>query len=342
MMKSSIKKTMYVLLMAAILVGIIYACRCVIKPLILSIAIAYILEPLVNMLEKRRINKKLSVIMVLALVLGVFCLIIIYVIPIIGRELMEVLEDGGIYQDKINGFISRVGHTKLPGYIKEMMDSGIERLRGFGEEWANKAIGRLIAFVGEIPNYALTPVFVYYFLTDTSFFGELLLGLIPVNARGKSLELLAEIDKVIGRFIKSQLILSIIIAALSLIVLVAFKIRFALIIALINGITNMIPYFGPIIGLVPAIVAAASQSWSKVVIVTVAFLIIQQIESNLISPKLVGDSVGMHPVFVIIIILIGGKYYGATGMVLSVPIAGAIKVLIQYSIKFYNESREEA
>jgi predicted PurR-regulated permease PerM len=120
-----------------------------------------------------------------------------------------------------------------------------------------------------------------------------------------------------------------------------FKIRFALIIALINGVTNMIPYFGPIIGLIPAIVAAASQSWSKVVIVTIAFFIIQQIESNLVSPRLVGDSIGMHPVFVMIVILLGGKYYGPTGMVLSVPIAGAVKVLVQYSIKFYNEFREE-
>lgn len=341
-MKSSLKKTLYILLIAIIFVGIIYVSRCVIKPLILSIALAYMLEPLVNLFEKRNINKKLSVIIVLAVVLGAFCLIIVYIIPIIGRELMEVLENGGTYQYKINSFINKIGYSKLPGYIKEMMDSGIERLRGYGEEWASKAIGRLISFVGDIPNYALTPVFVYYFLTDTSFFGELLIGLIPVKARDKSLGLVAEIDKVIGRFIKSQLILSLIIAVLSLIVLVVFKIRFALIIALINGITNMIPYFGPIIGLIPAIGAAASESWSKVVIVTIAFLIIQQIESDFISPKLVGDSIGMHPVFVIIIILIGGKYYGALGMVFSVPIAGAIKVLIQYAIKFYNESREEA
>jgi len=341
-MKSNVKKTLYILLLAAIFAGIIYISRCIIKPLILSIAIAYMIEPLVQLLEKRRINKKISVLIVLAVVLGIFCLIIIYIIPIIGRELMEVLENTGVYQDEINSFISKIGYNKLPGYIKEMMDSGIERLRGFGEEWASKTIGRLISFVGEIPNYALTPVFVYYFLTDTSFFGELLIGLIPVKARDKSLELLAEIDKVIGRFIKSQLILSIIIAALSLVVLVVFKIRFALIIALINGITNMIPYFGPIIGLIPAIGAAASESWSKVVIVTIAFLIIQQIESNLISPRLVGDSIGMHPVFVIIIILLGGKYYGAIGMVLSVPVAGAIKVLIQYLIKFYTESREES
>lgn len=341
-MKSSLKKTIYILLLAIFFTAIIYLCRCIIKPLILSIAVAYMLEPLVHLIEKRSLNRKLSVIIVLAVVLGGFCLIIIYIIPIIGRELMEVLENGGTYQDKINSFISRIGYNKLPGYIKEMMDSGMERLQGLGEEWASKAIGRLIAFVGDIPNYALTPVFVYYFLTDTSFFRELLVGLIPVKARDKSLELGAEIDKVIGRFIKSQLILSIIIAVLSLIVLVVFKIRFALIIALINGITNMIPYFGPIIGLIPAIGAAASESWSKVVIVTIAFFIIQQIESNLVSPRLVGDSVGMHPVFVIIIILLGGRYYGPIGMVLSVPIAGAIKVLVQYAIKFYNEFREES
>jgi predicted PurR-regulated permease PerM len=274
-------------------------------------------------------------------VLGVFCLIILYLIPVIGRELMDVLENSGTYQSKIDSFINKIGYDKLPAYIKEMMGPGIENLQEIGKEWVSEAIGHLLSFAGDIPNYALAPVFVYYFLTDTSFFAELLVGLIPVKVRDKSLELGSEIDKVIGRFIKSQLILSLIIAVLSLLVLMVFKIRFALIIALINGVTNMIPYFGPIIGLIPAIVAAASQSWSKVVIVTIAFFIIQQIESNLVSPRLVGDSIGMHPVFVMIVILLGGKYYGPIGMVLSVPIAGAVKVLVQYSIKFYNEFREE-
>lgn len=340
-MKRSLKKNVFILLLAVTGAAAVYVSRDIIKPIILSIVAAYILEPVVQLLEKRGINKRLSVIIVLVLVLGAFCLIIIYIIPIIGRELMEVLENGGNYQNKINSFINRIGYNRFPGYMKEMIDSGMERLQGIGEEWVSRAIGRLIAFAGDIPNYALAPVFVYYFLSDTSFFTELLTGLIPVKVRDKSLELSGEIDKVIGRFIKSQLILSLIVSVLSLIVLMIFKIRFALIIALINGVTNMIPYFGPIIGLIPAIGAAASQSWSKVLIVTVAFLIIQQIESNLVSPRLVGDSIGMHPVFVIIIILLGGKYYGPIGMVLSVPIAGAIKVLVQYAIKFYNQSREE-
>ncbi len=340
-MKKKLIKAAVIVLLLLILILAIYIARDIIKPIILSIASAYMLSPLVQLLNKKGVNKRVSVIIVLILVLGIFCLIILYIIPIIGRELMEILENWGSYQSRINIFISKMGYDKLPGYIKEMMDSGMERLQVAGEGWAGGAIERLIAFAGDIPNYALTPVFVYYFLADTPFFKNLFTNLIPARLRDKSIELGTQIDKVIGSFIKSQLILSLVISVLSLIVLVVFKIRFALIIALINGVTNMIPYFGPIIGLIPAIGAAASQSWSKVVIVTVAFLIIQQIESNLISPRLVGDSVGMHPVFVMIIILLGGKYYGAIGMVLSVPIAGAVKVIGQYSLKFYNQSREE-
>jgi predicted PurR-regulated permease PerM len=134
-MRSSLKKTVCILLLAVIFVFAIYVSRDIIKPLILSIAAAYMLEPLVNLLEKRGVKRRLSVLIVLTVVLGVFCLIILYLIPVIGRELMDVLENSGTYQSKIDSFINKIGYDKLPAYIKEMMGPGIENLQEIGKEW---------------------------------------------------------------------------------------------------------------------------------------------------------------------------------------------------------------
>jgi predicted PurR-regulated permease PerM len=111
------------------------------------------------------------------------------------------------------------------------------------------------------------------------------------------------------------------------------KVRFAVIIALINGVTNLIPYFGPVIGYIPALFAALSESSGKALAVTAAFIIIQEFESSIIAPKLMGDSIGIHPVYVMIIIILGGKYFGGWGLLLSVPAAGVVKVMYSYIIK---------
>lgn len=92
--------------------------------------------------------------------------------------------------------------------------------------------------------------------------------------------------------------------------MVILKIKYPLIIAFINGIVNIIPYFGPVIGFLPAFISASSQSLNKSLIVVVVFFIIQEFESGVVAPKLMGESIGLHPVFIMIILLIGGKFFG--------------------------------
>jgi predicted PurR-regulated permease PerM len=140
-------------------------------------------------------------------------------------------------------------------------------------------------------------------------------------------------DKIIGGFIRSQLILSLIVMILTFIVLIVFKIKYPIIIAFINGVANIIPYFGPILGLFPALIAALSESGSKAVMIAIVFIIVQEIESSVIAPKVMGESIGMHPVFVMIVLLIGGKYFGATGLIFSIPVGGIIKVSWSYLVR---------
>ena len=135
------------------------------------------------------------------------------------------------------------------------------------------------------------------------------------------------IDKILSRYIFSQLLLSLIIGVLSFILLLILRVKFPLVLAIINGVANIIPYFGPIIGGIPIIFMALTSSVSKGIISAIGVFLIQQFEGNFLAPKITGDSTNMHPIVIIILLVLGDKIGGVIGMVLIVPIAVIIKVI---------------
>jgi len=142
-------------------------------------------------------------------------------------------------------------------------------------------------------------------------------------------KILDDIDKVLGRYIISQFMLCLIIGVLTFIILIFLRVDFPVILSLLNAIFNIIPYFGPLFGAIPAVIMALLKS-PKTAMYTALWLYgIQQIEGNIISPKVTGDSVSMHPLLVILLLIIGGKLGGFVGMVLAVPIGVAIKVIYE-------------
>ena len=132
-----------------------------------------------------------------------------------------------------------------------------------------------------------------------------------------------------SRYIISQLLLSVIIGALSTVALIILNVRFGIILGIFNGIFNIVPYFGPIIGGIPSVFVALIESPNKALWTAIAVFIIQQIEGNILSPKITGDSTNMHPIIIIILLLIGEKLGGFIGMIIIVPIAVIIKVIYE-------------
>lgn len=332
-MKKSTLKGVIVFLLIFIIILIIYLSRSIIQPLMISLILAYILNPLVKGLTRRGLSKRISVIISLLLLIGFLAVIFYYVIPGIIRDLMGILYNSNEYKSSIAKYIGTFKLDGIPAYLKNVLNSNIIKIQNMGIKYLNNFFNALLNFTMELPTYVLTPIFIYYFLMDSEHFIKLIKGLIPVNIRGKASELWNEVDKVLSSFIRSQLILSLIISLMTFAAMLVLNIKFPIIIAFINGITNIIPYFGPVIGFLPAFLAAISQSVNKAILVTVAFVIIQQVESSVMAPKLMGDTLGIHPVFIIIIILLGGKYFGGWGLLLSVPLAAILKVIIKYVVR---------
>lgn len=332
MVSSSVKK-IFILIFIGIIILILYISRSIIKPILFSIVLAYLINPMVELLVRRGLRKKTAVLLTLLLLLAFTFLGIFFIIPGLLRDMLEFLKNTDSYSSMAGEYLNKIGYDKLPLYLKNAANSSLLRVERAMVDYLNRFFNQLIDFTMELPTYILTPVFVYYFLIDTEYFLKIIKSIIPMRIRSKAIELGHEIDKIIGSFIKSQIILSIIIAVLTFFALIILKIRYAIIIAFINGITNIIPYFGPVIGLLPALFAGLAESVNKAIMVVAAFFVIQQVESSIVAPKLMGDTIGIHPVIVMIVLILGGKFFGGWGLVLSIPAAGAIKVTYRYIMK---------
>ncbi|MDP4088675.1 MAG: AI-2E family transporter, partial [Bacillota bacterium] len=156
----------------------------------------------------------------------------------------------------------------------------------------------------------------------------------PLKKRRVFRSLSKDINLVLSKYILSQFLLSALIVVMTFVVLMALKVDFPLLLSLINGIFNIIPYFGPLLGGIPAVIVALLISPKTALWTALCLNLIQQIEGDIIAPKITGDSVDMHPLFVILLLILGGKVGGFVGMVLAVPVAVIVKVIIE-DLDFY-------
>ncbi|HEX3032252.1 MAG TPA: AI-2E family transporter, partial [Bacillota bacterium] len=141
-----------------------------------------------------------------------------------------------------------------------------------------------------------------------------------------------DMDQVLRGFIRGHLLVCGLVGGLSALGLYLIGVPFALLLGIIAGILDIIPFFGPILGAVPALALALLQSWQATIYTLLLFVIIQQVEGNIITPKILGEAVGLHPLIIIFALLAGGHLWGVTGMIIALPLAAVIRVAARYML----------
>lgn len=308
--------------------------REIINILIASFIFAYILRPIKNKLL--RISKIKESTASLLIILCIVALIIISFFIMIPRMFNEV-NNSGIIIDKVSMYIEdfkKNNSTKNSPIMEYLYEVIQEKGSALLEALSIKIINSLISISEKIISIAVVPVVTYYFLCDSKMVSNKFYKLVPLKNRNITKKIIYDADKLLGRYILSQIILSVIIAVLTFVILIILNIKFALWLSLLNGILNIIPYFGPIIGMIPIIFIALLDSPRTGIWVAISMIVIQQIEGNILSPKITGDSINIHPVFIIILLLIGEAMGGFVGMILAVPIGVIIKVIYE-DINYY-------
>lgn len=322
---------------ASAVVIFLYIVRGVLTPFALAAAIAYLVSPLVRAFESRQIPRS-AAILLSYLVLGVVVGVAIYlVIPLLVRELNDVTaslpQNIASLERYLNGGLRWFSHVPGPIPLDEMAAAAVQKLEQLVTFAASRTIDVLFSLFSRAFNLVLAPFLAFYLLRDLELIRRSALSVVPVSAHDELIALFSRLNRVGTGFIRGQLIVSGFVTLLITAGLAALGVKYALLIGVLGGVFDVIPYFGPLIGGLPAVLLGLMRSPSTAVWAAIWIFTVHQIEGTVLQPRIMGDHVGLHPLTVIFAILAGGSLLGIWGMLIAVPTAATVKVVGTYTIE---------
>ncbi|WP_244833052.1 AI-2E family transporter [Clostridium sp. BJN0001] len=339
MKKQDVKRLIFIgILISIILFIIIYmfseSVKSIINLLIYSFIFAYILKPFASFFENKfNMSHRKASFFVIILIINIIIISVFIIIPVVISEMSAAGDMQIKAQGYIEDFTSRFKLKSTP-VISDLYNMISEKEEYIAENLPRKTALFIVEFSQNIISYFVSPIIIYYILADGKQIIDKMIFLIPPKIRQISKDILFDIDKVMTRYISSQLILSFVVFMLTLILLWILNIKFVIVLAILNGIVNIIPYFGAFIGAVPAVLIAFSISPSKAVYTLLGMFLIQQVEGNLLAPMVTSDSTQIHPAIIIISLLLGDTFGGFLGMIIIIPVIVCIKVIYD-DINYY-------
>lgn len=339
---------------------------------IIAIIFAYIIDPIVNYLERKGVKRQFGVIIVYISVILIFGILIVSVIPKTINEISNLLTSLPAMVDtlikEVNNFVSNVfakfnielpenfinvyketnpkvnGDVETPQIVSDILNS----IRGTINDLIGKAQGSLMGSLSNVLSkvygfltsafrLVLIIIFSFYFSVDKDRFMHRVKKAIPNKYRDDISYLTSNIDTALQQFIRGRMLMAIFVGLITMAYLLVLRVDFAIIIGLITCVADIIPYIGPFLGCAPAVLFAFMDSPMKALWVLILFVIVQWVENNILAPKLIGDSTGLNPLVILISIIIGGGIFGVWGMVISVPLTSIIFILVDFIKIKYND-----
>jgi predicted PurR-regulated permease PerM len=330
------KQFRYVILLLVVSATIyfLYTVRQVITPFFIAMVLAYLIAPVVSNIEQRGLRRTWAILMVYAVLgLGLF-LFFWYGVPAMADELGQVARLIPHYVGEAEKMAYQVEQMTFPAdSIDNLIDETVNRLREYIYKTLRGFLDSILGLVSSLFAAVFAPILAFYILKDWELIRDNFLNLMTVKTRQEVIRLGRSIDEILKGFITGNLLVALIVGVLTGGLVALLGVKFALLIGLICGVTELFPYFGPILGAIPSISLAYAQSPRLAVYVALVLLVVQQVEANLLSPRILGEKVGLHPLLVVFALLAGGKLYGIWGMLLGVPAAAVLKIL---SSHFYH------
>ncbi|GJL79471.1 MAG: AI-2E family transporter [Nitrospinaceae bacterium] len=338
------------LAVAVALTIFLYYSRRVIMPFFVAFALAYLLDPLVDRLETWKLSRTLSVSSLLlvffASILGA-CLLIFPLLRIQAENLTRNLPKYiDVVQDWLRPFLEKIAGLDQQK-IQEILNEGMARfgelplkILSFTTSFLWDSLSSLFSVILMVANLVIIPVVMFYLLRDFDKINEKILALIPPRYKEKTVETVREIDRVLASFVRGQLMVGLLMGLLYSLGLFLIGTPMSLFIGLVAGLANLVPYLGVIVGFFPAALLTylQVQEWLPVLWVVGVFGVVQMLEGMVITPRVLGENIGLHPVAVIFAVLLGAELFGLVGIILGVPVVAVLNVLIRRGILQYKKS----
>jgi predicted PurR-regulated permease PerM len=314
----------------------------ILLPFVAGMALAYVLAPLAARIERLGVNRTVAALLIVTVVVVILVALVLLAVPLLVQQGSALI-------------------SNIPGYFKRVqeliVDPSFPWLKWLGSGDQNKAVSELVsqaatwllsfsyslwtggkALVSFASVMIVMPVVTFYLICDWHQMIAVVDGWVPVRQRDTVRQLAREIDAAIGGFLRGQLGVCLVLGSYYAIALMLVGLDFALLIGLIAGLITFVPYIGSMTGLMIAASVAIAQfwpDWKRIVVVVAVFLVGQFVEGNIVSPKFVGERVGLHPLWMIFAMFAFGYLFGFVGLLLAVPLAAAMAVLFRFGLKQY-------
>lgn len=309
-------------------------------PFLVAILISYLLYPILNKLHHTFNMQRNSAIFIIFITFFSLLTFVIYEgMPVFYNEIQELKEQLPylitLYDEFIVSFYQSASF--FPDVIHEQLDSLIIELEATLKRYMEQLMKRLMHSFDLFIHFLMVPVLVFYLLKDMDNIRNYLFHYIPEQNKVVIHRTVIAMHQAIYTYIRGQTVLSLFIFILSFLLYKLIGLNYAFILSLFMGIMNVIPYFGPIIGTIPAIVVALATSWPLVLYVIIIAIIVQLIESTLLSPYIMGKTAKLHPIVIIFILLISSEIGGIIAMIVAIPFVMVIRAII---LSLLNEKQQ--
>jgi predicted PurR-regulated permease PerM len=329
---------------------LLYLLNPILSPFLIGILLAYMGDPLVDRLERRGLSRTWGVVVVFALFSLILLALLLVLVPMLGRQLIRLYELAPQVLDWLQ-------NSALPWVQAQLgLAEGFwrfDQLKAlFAEHMGQTSdiVSMLLAQAGAsslallvwLGNLLLVPVVCFYLMRDWDLLMAKLQGLLPRQREHFIMQLAGECHEVLGAFLRGQLLVMLALAIIYASGLMLLGLELGLLIGLLAGLASIVPYMGFVVGIGAAITAGLFQfsgEFYPLVGILVVFIVGQLLEGMLLTPLLVGDRIGLHPVAVIFAILAGGQLFGFAGVLLALPVAAVIMVLVRHINDFYKQSQ---
>ena len=333
-----------VLLSAGVL---IYLLRGALLPFVAGMAIGYLLDPLADRLEALKCPRGVAAAVILgAFFVGVIAILVVLA-PVLQAQVAGFIARVPAYVESLQG----VAEPMIAQFKAQLTEAQIEQLREAAGGYAGDVVGWIGGLVGGLFSggvavfsvlslFVIMPVVAFYLLRDWDRIVAALDALLPLEAAETIREQVREIDTRLSGFVRGQAIVCLVLGTWYAVGLSLVGLDFGLLVGLGAGVISFIPYFGTAVGLGVGVGLALAQfaDWLPIVLVAAVFVSGQMLEGFVLTPNLVGERVGLHPIWVLFALMAGGGLMGFTGVVLAVPAAAAIGVIVRFAIERYLQS----
>lgn len=324
---------------------LIFYLGAMLAPVLAAVIIAYLLEGLVNLLEKRRIPRFAAVMSVFMLFVVVVSALIIILLPLVSSQIGQLLQQLPAMLSKGQNILIQLPE-KHPGYvtedqIRQATASMSNQIYSMAQQILSFSLAGVKGVISVVIYLILVPLMVFFFLKDKQIILEWVEGFLPEN-RGMVSEVWLEVNQQFANYLRGKMVEIMIIGVAAYIVFLSMGLNFAMLLALLTGFSVLVPYIGVTVVFFPVALIAFFQ-WgptSDTVYVMIAYGIIQLIDGNLLAPLLLSRVVNLHPVAIIVAVLVFGGLWGIVGLLFAIPLATLCQAVIRVLIKHLREVRK--